>query len=91
MGGDQWHDFVRARSQVRIRGLRENSSGYEFVLDTPRQVRGMSLMIPSTKSGQTVQIDGRTVTAYPKRVRERDYLFVTEDFSGTNRVRIGAQ
>ena len=91
VGGDQWHDFVRARSQVRIHGFRENSSGYEFILETPQPVHGMSLMIPSTKSGQTVQVDGRTVTANPKRVRERDYLFITEDFAGTNLVRIGAQ
>ena len=82
---------MRARSQVRIHGFRENPRGYEFVLEAPRPVRGMSLMIPSTKSGQTVQINGRTVAAHPKRVRERDYLFVTEDFEGTNRVRIGAQ
>ncbi len=91
VSGDQWHDFVRARNQVRIRGIRENSSGYEFVLEAPHPVRGMSLMIPSTKSGQTVQIDGRPAAAYPKRVRERDYLFITEDFAGTNRVRIVAQ
>ncbi len=91
VSGDQWHDFVRARSQVRIRGFRENESGYEFLVDAPRQVHGLSLMIPAQQAGQTVQIDGRQVTASAKTVRERDYLFVTEDFSGTNLVRIGAQ
>lgn len=91
VSGDQWHDFVRARTQVRIRGFRENASGYEFFLDAPRKVQGLSLMIPSNQKGQTVQIDGRTVTAVAKTVRERDYLFVTEDFAGTNLVRIGAQ
>ena len=75
VSGDQWHDFVRARTQVRIRGFRENSSGYEFFLDTPQKVHGLSLMIPAKKTGQTVQIDGRPVTAYAKKVRERDYLF----------------
>ncbi len=91
VSGDQWHDFVRARSQVRIRGFRENASGYEFFVDTPQKVQGLSLMIPSKQKGQTVQIDGRPVTAYAKKVRERDYLFVTEDFAGTNLVRIAGK
>lgn len=91
LSGDQWHDFVRARNQVRIRELRSSSGGYEFVLDAPQRVKGLSLMLPATAGEHTVEIDGRPVVASLRQVRDREYLFHSGDFEGIHLVRIGSR
>ncbi|MDA2928060.1 hypothetical protein MYX78_12670, partial [Acidobacteria bacterium AH-259-G07] len=69
-------------------GFRESSDGYEFALQAPQRIEGLTLMIPAVEKEQTVEIDGRPVVVSNKEVRNKRYLIYSGDFEGMHQVRV---
>ncbi|MEW5979111.1 MAG: hypothetical protein AB1898_25225 [Acidobacteriota bacterium] len=88
LNATQWHHFVRARDQVRIRDLHIQTSGYQFLLEAPDEIRRLTLSFPLNQSELRVRIDDQPTPVSVRRIRTRTYALVTRDFKGTHSVTV---
>lgn len=88
LSSNQWHRFVRSKDHVRMSNFKMKPNGYEFTLEAPHGVDGLTVLFPFQQMVPRLKIDQKLVETSLKRIRGRSYSAVTRDFKGASYISV---